>query len=126
MSEYDYTELLALIADGQSVSQACRELKISRSVFYERLNEDSDLADKYARATDSRAEGIFDDIMEIADTAEDAAKARLQVDARKWVLSRMKPRKYGDKLEVDQHTTHDVGDSLKSVLDAVNGGTRAL
>jgi hypothetical protein len=32
---------------------------------------------------------------------------RLQVDARKWILARMDPKKYGDKIEqtVEQKTT---------------------
>jgi hypothetical protein len=29
---------------------------------------------------------------------------RLQIDARKWMLGKLNPKKYGDKLEVDQNT----------------------
>jgi hypothetical protein len=47
---------------------------------------------------------MADEIIGIADDADiDAgagvAKARLQVDARKWVASKLLPKKYGDKLQ---------------------------
>jgi hypothetical protein len=39
--------------------------------------------------------------VEIADHAEDANLARLQIDARKWVAARLLPKKWGDKQEIE-------------------------
>lgn len=42
---------------------------------------------------------MFEQMLDIADgSSEDVQRDRLRVDTRKWALSRMSPRKYGDKL----------------------------
>jgi len=38
------------------------------------------------------------EVLEIADTTDDPQKARLQVDARKWIASKLLPKVYGDKV----------------------------
>jgi hypothetical protein len=40
------------------------------------------------------------------------ARSRLRVDARKWAMSKMAPKKYGDKLDIDQKTTIGATDPL--------------
>lgn len=87
----------------------------SRRKFYEWIREKEDLRERYARACEIRAEAIFDEIIQIADDdtndteyTESGAKvnsewvnrSRIKIDARKWVLSKMQPKKYGDKLDV--------------------------
>lgn len=59
------------------------------------------MAEQYARARARQAEHYASEIIEIADTAEDAQLARLQVDARKWVASKLLPKVYGDKQEIE-------------------------
>jgi hypothetical protein len=50
-----------------------------------------------------------DQIVEISDGnsdlagAQDVQRARLMVDTRKWVLSKLIPKKYGDRQQID-HT----------------------
>ena len=60
-----------------------------------------DFASQYARATGLRTDVIFDEIEDIADGDGDVARDRLRIDARKWSLSKMQPKKYGDRLEID-------------------------
>ena len=80
-----------------------------------------DLQRSYAIATEVRADMIFDEILEIADDArndlvekvgrdgqvqgftvdaENIRRSALRIDARKWALARMAPKKYGDKLQL--------------------------
>jgi hypothetical protein len=76
---------------------------------------DSQLSDQYVQACEERADSIFEEIIEIADnTTNDSiitdkgeipnnewiARSRLRVDARKWAVSKMNPKKYGDKTDV--------------------------
>ena len=83
--------------------------------FYEWLRNDKELEHKYARACEIRAEKLFEEILEIADdTTNDSIytetgekinsewinRSRLRVDARKWILSKMNPKKYGDKTDI--------------------------
>lgn len=72
--------------------------------------------DHYTRAREQRAENIFEEILDIVDCEdhdmgydEDGnprvnhdviQRDRLRVDARKWMLGKMQPKKYGDKLDV--------------------------
>jgi len=65
---------------------------------------------RYARACELRWQTMAEEVIEIADKQDfverpDIANAmvqqqRLAVDARKWLLSKMAPRKYGDRVEV--------------------------
>lgn len=124
--------ILARISDGESVRQILstdrdKEILPSRPVFGEWLANNKGYATRYARACEDRAELIFEEILEIADDdnadlsmGEDGAprvdgqavqRSKLRVDARKWILSKMQPAKYGDKLDV----TTD-GEQLKAPI----------
>jgi hypothetical protein len=69
------------------------------------LGENEAFAAAYARARQARAETFAEQIVEIADTCDDPQKGRLQVEARKWVASKLLPRVYGENQRVEvQHT----------------------
>lgn len=100
----------------------------NEQTFYAWLNKaenessgDSDLAKKYARAREAQADAIFDECLSIADDAENdymvrenadgsmvevvnsenVQRSRLRIDTRKWMAGKLRPKKYGDKLEVE-------------------------
>jgi hypothetical protein len=79
------------------------------------LREDHDFRESYARAREDAADAMASEIVEIADTAnEDNAQAiRVRVDARKWVAAKLKPRVYGDRLDLNH--TGEV--ALKAIPD---------
>lgn len=56
---------------------------------------------QYARAREDQADTYADEIVTIADEATDPALARLQMDARKWVASKLAAKKYGDKVQTE-------------------------
>lgn len=88
----------------------------STSTFYEWLDNDDVKSKQYARATSVRADIIFDDILSIADENTNDTyinengievvnndviqRSRLRIDARKWVLSKLNPKKFGDKTDI--------------------------
>ncbi|MFZ1786689.1 MAG: hypothetical protein WAT92_00195 [Saprospiraceae bacterium] len=106
------------MSHGNSVRQILKdnqELLPSRKLFYEWIAKDKTLSDHYAKVMELRADDIFDEILEIADdTTHDSiftetgekvnsewiSRSRLRVDARKWILSKMNPKKYGDKTDI--------------------------
>lgn len=108
--------ILSEIEEGASLRSILkREDMPGRTVFFEWLNQDEFKANQYARSCELRSEYIFEEILEIADeTSRDTiytdkgempnsewmARSRLRVDARKWMLGKMNPKKYGDKLDV--------------------------
>lgn len=106
-----YTEELASeickqIMEGKSLRQICESKEMpDRSTVHDWLARDETFAVQYARARDTQADTLADDIVAISDTATDkdsAAAAKVRVDARKWVAAKLKPKRYGDKLDLDQ------------------------
>ena len=65
------------------------------------IREKEDFSEQYARAKQESADAIIEDILDIADEGEDVARDRLRIDARKWVASKLKPKKYGDTTKLE-------------------------
>lgn len=63
----------------------------------------------YALARVASADVLFDQMVVLADepmpTNEAVQRARLRIDTRKWVVSKLQPAKYGDQLRVDGDLT---------------------
>ena len=93
-------EILTRIAQGESVNKITRDEHLpSYRSFFRALLNDEDLRNRYSFVTQVREQRLFDQIIEIADsagTAEDAQIAKVQIDARKWALSKMNPKKYAE------------------------------
>ncbi|UZA25345.1 hypothetical protein LP117_02455 [Moraxella bovis] len=103
-SEELVAEFLYRIAKGRSVASVCQDDDMPhRATIYEWLAQNGDFSDRYARASEQRADHYFDEMLDIADKAlpEEVQKAKLQIDTRKWVLARMNPKKYSDKGQDD-------------------------
>ena len=95
---------------GLSMRKACIEAEISVSCFMVWVAEDEKIQEQYACAREALIDKIADETIDIADEpvgmtdngATDSgavAKQRLQVDTRKWLLSKLAPKKYGEKVE---------------------------
>lgn len=106
-------EIVQLVAVGpaRSASEACRTIGVPHSRFVAWCQADAELAERYARAREDLIDRIAQEAIEIADEpvpmtekgAMDSAavqKQRLQVETRKWLLSKLAPKRYGDKLEL--------------------------
>lgn len=89
------------------------------STVYKWLSENKDFSEQYARARESQAEIMAEEILDISDDAtndfmtivkgdkeyvvenkEWTSRSKLRTDNRKWLLSKLLPKKYGDKQEV--------------------------
>lgn len=97
---YSQTELCDYIAGGKSLVSWCKENNIGYSTITAHLAKDPVFQVKYAQAREAAADFHVDEVIAIADSEPDPAKARVRVDARKWVAAKMKPKKYGDKLNI--------------------------
>jgi hypothetical protein len=127
----DYSEelverLMTEIINGRSVHNICttEDWAPNEDTFYTWLRERDDFSEMYARARGARADRMAAEMLEIADDTEgdlvtvttkggetymrgDSAKvsrAALRVDTRKWLMARMSPRNYGDRV------AHEHGD----------------
>lgn len=100
-------ELVARILDelatGESLKSIVRQDGMPNEKTVMRwLAKDAEFAAKYGAARAQGMEARAAEIIELADNAglsnEEINKARLQIDARKWTLAKMLPRKYGEQL----------------------------
>lgn len=97
----------------------------NRSTVIRWMAADDEFASKCARAREMQADLMDDLILETADasTPETAASDRVKISAYQWRASKLQPKKYGDKLDVNGSMTHEAGDTLQSLMDriAANG-----
>ena len=115
--ETTFSEIIKQISEGKSLRAVLRQSDMPDSkTFYKWIDDEKDKSLQYVRACNERSDGIFDDLLTIADATEDdiimsedgkvltnhnvIQRDRLRVDARKWALSKMNPKKYGDKVDV--------------------------
>ena len=94
------------IANGRSLRSICAEDGMPpMKTIYRWLEANEGFRHQYARAREKQADYFAEEIIEIADSAEAesaaVSKAKLQIDARKWAASKIAPKKYGDKQELD-------------------------
>jgi hypothetical protein len=107
-------EICDKIAEGMSLRSALSSGKYpARKNFLEWIDQDEFKRNQYARAMELRAEVKFDSIeQDYMDNPKIdpetgridpawVALQRLKIDAKKWEVSKLFPKKYGDKLELD-------------------------
>jgi hypothetical protein len=112
-------EILAAICEGivqgKSARRMCIEVGIGQTTLWQWLEDDIEFQKQYARAKDKGHDLMAEEILDIADesandtkTRQDGStyidneavqRSRLRVDARKWYLSKLAPKKYGEKVE---------------------------
>lgn len=111
-------EIIATSNKGLKSILSTNPLFPSFSTFFKWLGEKDKqyLSDRYARAKELQAEYMADQILEIADDGSNdtyvdengkvktdwdvLGRSKLRVDSRKWLASKLLPKKFGDKIDV--------------------------
>lgn len=99
------------IAEGESLRKICDADNMpNKATVFRWLASNTAFSDQYAHARESQADTLFDEVLAIADQYDSAAekqdvdhinRARLRIDARKWMAGKLRPKKYGEKLELE-------------------------
>lgn len=90
-----------LIAEGKSLRKICEDAKKpAKWTVLNWLRAHEEFRAQYTRARNDQADHFADEIIGIADTEKDSNKARVRIDARKWVAGKQRPKKYGDKVQL--------------------------
>lgn len=111
-------EFCNYLAQGMSMRKACKQKNMpAMTTVFRWLSESNtelwanDFREQYARAKQESADAMAEDILDISDekvkylgdgkpnTAE-IARNRLRVDTRKFLMAKMKPKIYGDKMDL--------------------------
>lgn len=116
------------VSEGEALRNICLDKDlVTSNTFYSWIDKNEEMLALYARATEKRSDDIFEDILEISDNrAGDTYKDkdgieridhavvqrdRLRVDSRKWIASKLNPKKYGDRIEVNS-TNKNIGEGM--------------
>jgi len=108
-----FNTILVEIENGRALRKILKEDENmpSTQTFYKWIDEDNEKSKQYARATELRAEVKFESIESdyLEEPQRDAETGRidsawvqlqrLKIDAKKWELSKLNPKKYGDKIQ---------------------------
>lgn len=115
-------KICAGLAVGLSLRSVCKQDGMPDIATVIRwLADDEEFRAQYARAREDQADAMAEELLEIADdgsndwmeregkdksigwvlNGEHVQRSRLRVDARKWLMSKTKPKKYGDKIDVE-------------------------
>lgn len=128
-------EICRRVADGQGMREISRDAAMpAMGTVFRWLAEHTDFQERYAKAKLAMAEHMAEDILDIADdgtndwierlgddgqplgwreNGEALGRSRLRVDARKWLLSKLMPKKYGERV---QHA-NDPDDPITAPVD---------
>lgn len=88
--------VLAALCEGRSI----RSAGVSTREVLDWQLQDAEFARRYAHARRVQLARWAEDIVEISDGDGDPQRDRLRVDARKWILGKMLPNVYGDRVTV--------------------------
>lgn len=139
----DYTEELcdricAELAEGKSLRTVCIPDEMPSTVtVFAWMRKHPEFLNRYARAKEESADALFEETIDIADdgtndwmtdndkdnagyklNGENIQRSRLRVDTRKWMMSKMRPKKYGDKITTEHTGSVSVTDMTSDQLDA--------
>jgi hypothetical protein len=132
------------LAMGRSLRSICRDPAMPQeSTVRTWLLNDPTFYAQYTKSRDIGLDAMADETMEISDNGsndwmerhgegaegwvingEHVQRSRLRVDTRKWYLSKLAPKRYGDRLQVDQtrledHSAEEIKEALQQKLKAL-------
>ena len=122
------------LCEGESLRSICCDADLpAAGTVFRWLTVHKEFQEQYARAREAQADSLFDEILDIADdgsndwmerkkgddvvwveNGEAIRRSVLRVDARKWMAGKLRPKKYGDKLEVEA--------TVQGAINVVIGG----
>lgn len=116
----DAKKFEAICADIETSSLGLKHIAkkhgLARSKVTDYIRENPEARDRYARAKEAQMDYLAEEILDIADDGskdtlvndkgqkvedkEWTNRSKLRVDSRKWLMSKLAPKKYGDKLDL--------------------------
>jgi hypothetical protein len=110
------------LIEGESLRSICRDPDMPHaSTVCRWLSGNAPFREQYARAREAQADTLTDEMLDIADDGRNdwvmrqssdgstdvaydgdhVQRSKLRIDARKWIASKLAPKKYGDKTAVE-------------------------
>lgn len=93
--------VLSALENGASLRTAAEQARLGSEAAIRRLvANDPHFATQYTRARDLGLDALADQVIAIADDQTlDPNSRRVMMDARRWYLSKLAPKRYGERME---------------------------
>lgn len=114
--------ICAELAEGNSMRTVCSADDMpDTSTVFRWLRTNEQFRNQYARAKEESSDAMAEELLDIVDdgtndwmeyndkdgnnigwklNGEHVQRSRLRADTRKWLMAKMKPKKYGDKIDM--------------------------
>jgi hypothetical protein len=137
------SDICAQLATGKSMRTVCLADEMpAMSTVFKWLSAHSEFAEQYARAKAESADALVEEILDISDdgrndwmevhdkdgdcigykvNGEHVQRSKLRVETRKWIAAKLKPKKYGDKLDLNHGVQPD--NPLFDLMSQMGGKT---
>ena len=112
VSKEVFEDIIKGISEGKTLRSLFSELSVHPMDLATYLSEVPDAQEKYDKARVINTETLAEDVISIADTEIDPARARNMIEARKWYASKLHPSKYGERIDINITKTVDIGSAL--------------
>jgi hypothetical protein len=121
-----WPKILERISGGQSLMGAVKAMKIPYATVKHQLRHNEELKRQYYSAIEERGDYLADELVDLSDEMPppdlDPAlinawvnRQRLRIDARKWTASKLRPKQWGDRVDVSvTHTQISITQALES------------
>jgi hypothetical protein len=113
-------ELCAMLASGRSLRTACSQAHMPViATVYNWFRVHPDFLEQYTRAKADAADAMAEDIIDLADQPDEytetvtladgtittrridnVRRTQLRIETRKWLMAKLQPRKYSEKLDL--------------------------
>lgn len=116
-------EICARLASGESLRTVCKSEHMPSAVtVFAWIRKHQDFLKQYEKAKQESADAMSEEMMDIADdglndwmeshdkegnaigwklNGEHVQRSRLRIDTRKWLASKLKPKKYGERMATE-------------------------
>ena len=96
-------DILERIAVGEPLRSICRDESMpARQTIYRLLGSDEEFRTAFEASRKIGLEALADDLLDLADDGrEDPQRSKLQIDTRKWLLSKFLPKQYGERVATE-------------------------
>ena len=101
------------------LAKALEKNNITLNAFFNQLQRYPAIDERYLRSRMVRAEKLVEETVQISDEEDDPHKARIRVETRRWYASKITPKIYGDRIDLNVTQTIDIGSALTEARNRV-------
>lgn len=107
-----WRKFIALLLEGNNQIAALREIGVNAQALVDFLSLNPGVKDSYVSAKENGFDAMADSLLSMHETIQDAQKARLASENKRWYLSKRAAHKYGDRMEVNMTGQIDLNAAL--------------